>query len=205
MDISLFARGLVLGLSVAAVVGPMAMLCVRRTIVQGRGVGLATGAGIATADACYALVAAFGLTVVSDVLVDRHAWLEAVGGGFLCYLGIQIVRSRPAREARGTVQTRDLLGAFGSAVALTLTNPLTIVSFATMFAGLGLASAASFSAGGLVVLGVFLGSLAWWLILTTTVKAARDRLTEPALQLVNRVSGSVILAFGAVALTSAIT
>lgn len=205
MDASLFLRGLVLGFTIAAAVGPMAVLCMRRTLVQGQLTGLLTGLGIATADGCYALTAAFGLTFVSNALIDHRVWLELIGGAFLCYLGLQIVRSRPARDASTTVQTRHLLGAYGSALGLTLTNPLTILSFAALFAGLGLGNAASYSAGALLVLGVFLGSLAWWLFLTTAIRLVRHRLTGTVLTWINAISGTVILAFGALAIMAAMT
>lgn len=205
MDASLFLRGLVLGFTIAAAVGPMAILCMRRTLVQGQLTGLLTGLGIATADGCYALTAAFGLTFVSNALIDHRVWLELIGGAFLCYLGLQIVRSRPATNAATTVRTRHLLGAYGSALGLTLTNPLTTLSFAALFAGLGLGNAATYGAGVLLVLGVFLGSLAWWLFLTTVVRTVRDRLTGTVLTWINAISGAVILAFGAVAILSAMT
>lgn len=205
MDASLFLRGLVLGFSIAAAVGPMAVLCMRRTLVQGQLTGLLTGLGIATADGCYALTAAFGLTFVSNALIDQRMWLELIGGAFLCYLGLRIVRSRPATSAATAVQTRHLLGAYGSALGLTLTNPLTILSFAALFAGLGLGSAANYGAGVLLVLGVFLGSLGWWLFLTTAVRLVRRRLTGAVLTWINAISGAVIATFGALAIMSAIT
>jgi threonine/homoserine/homoserine lactone efflux protein len=138
------------------------------------------------------------------MLLDRRIWLELIGGAFLCYLGIRIMRSQPARHAAAAVQARDLLGAYGSALALTLTNPLTIVSFAAMFAGLGLANAESYGAGGMLVLGVFLGSLVWWLVLTTIVSVARERLTETILRRVNAVAGGAIAVFGVLAVVSAV-
>lgn len=205
MDASLFLRGLVLGFTIAAAVGPMAILCMRRTLVQGQLTGLLTGLGIATADGCYALTAAFGLTFISNVLIGHRIWLELIGGAFLCYLGLQIIRSRPATNAATTVQTRHLLGAYGSALGLTLTNPLTILSFAALFAGLGLGNAASYGASALLVLGVFLGSLGWWIFLTTAVRAVRNRLTGTVLTWINAISGAIITAFGALAITSAIT
>jgi threonine/homoserine/homoserine lactone efflux protein len=204
MDAALFVRGLVLGLSVAAAVGPMAILCIRRTLAQGQLIGLATGVGIATADGCYSLIAAFGLTFVSDALIEQRLWLELIGGGFLCYLGVRIARSRPAGAAPATVQVREVASAYGSALALTMTNPMTIVAFAAMFAGLGLAEAGNYGSGGLLVLGVFLGSTGWWLALTTAVRAARSRLTETVLYRINVVAGAVILAFGVSAIASTV-
>jgi threonine/homoserine/homoserine lactone efflux protein len=203
MDASLFVRGLVFGFSIAAAVGPMAILCIRRTLAEGQPMGLATGMGIATADGCYALVAAFGLTFVSNALIGHRTWLELIGGLFLCYLGWSILRSRPARGP-ATTDPRSLPGAYASALVLTLTNPTTILSFAAVFAGLGLAAAGGYGAGGALVLGVFLGSCLWWLCLTTLVAALRERLTEHALRWLNRLSGSVIFGFGLLAMATAL-
>lgn len=157
MRVDLFGRGLILGLSIAAAVGPMAILCIRRTLTQGQPDGLATGLGIATADGWYALVAALGLTVVSDVLVGHRTVLQIIGGLLLCYLGAHTMLSSPALRA-ATAGARKLWGAYASAAALTLANPTTILSFVAVFAALGLGSVSSPGAGALLVFGVFLGS-----------------------------------------------
>jgi threonine/homoserine/homoserine lactone efflux protein len=204
MDVTLFIRGLVLGLSIAAIVGPMSILCMRRTLVQGQLTGLLTGVGIASADGIYATIAAFGLTAISNALIEQRRWMELIGGAFLCYLGVRIARSRPAREAAAAVQPRGLLGAYASALVLTLANPMTILSFTAIFAGLGLARATGHASGIALVSGVLLGSLAWWLFLTTAVRAVRGRLTETLLQRVNWLSGGVLTVFGALAVVSAV-
>src|SRR5690606_27484483 len=163
---ALFFRGILLGLSIAAAIGPMSILCMRRTLVQGHLTGLLTGAGIASADGIYAVVAAFGLTAISNALIEQRVWMELAGGVFLCYLGVRAATSSPAREAAPACNARGLASAYGSALALTLANPMTILSFVALFAGLGLASASSNLAGGVLVLGVFLGSMGWWVALT---------------------------------------
>lgn len=200
MPPSLFLRGFLIGLSIAAAIGPMAVLCIRRTLAEGRLAGLATGLGVATADGCYGAVAAFGLTLLSNLLLGERLWLRLAGGVFLCYLGLKTLRAMPAARA-ATAGGSSLARAYLSALGLTLTNPLTILSFAAIFAGLGAAaSGGGYGAAALLVLGVFSGSAVWWVILTSLVAALRGRLTPRVLRWVNRLSGAIILGFGLVAL-----
>ncbi len=201
MSATLFIRGFLIGLSVAATLGPMAILCIRRTLADGRLAGLATGLGVATADGCYGAVAGFGLTVVSGALLGVQVWLRLIGGGFLCYLGLRTLLAAPAERA-ANAPASNLPRAYVSALALTLTNPLTILSFAAIFAGLGAATGGGYKTAALLVLGVFAGSASWWVILTTVVTALRARVTPRGLRWVNRVSGAIILGFGILALVS---
>jgi threonine/homoserine/homoserine lactone efflux protein len=202
MDMSFLFRGLVIGFSIAAPVGPIGVLCIRRTLAEGRASGLVSGLGAATADAVYGSVAGFGLTLISSFLVDQQAWLRLIGGAFLCYLGIRTLLAAPAQVA-ASVQGNGLVGAYVSTLFLTLTNPLTILSFAAIFAGLGLASASGkFSSAAILVLGVFTGSAAWWLLLSGGVSLLRSRFDARAMRWVNRVSGIIITVFGARALLS---
>jgi len=207
MDLSLFLRGLLIGFSIAAPVGPIGVLCIRRTLANGRIYGFVSGLGAATADACYGSVAALGLTLIAAFLIDQSNWLRLVGGTYLCYLGIKTFRSKPAAQAAAaTMRGRGWLGAYTSTLFLTLTNPLTILSFAAIFAGLG-AGAASGNVSGalLLVAGVFLGSCAWWMILVTLTSLFRSRLSTAGLVWVNRVSGGIIFAFGVATLYGIIT
>ncbi len=196
LDFSLLFRGFLIGFSIAAPVGPIGVLCIRRTLAEGRLYGLLSGLGAASADTFYGLVAALGLTLISTFLIEQANWLRLIGGGYLCYLGVKTFLSRPAEQA-AQAQGRGRLGAYTSTLFLTLTNPLTIFAFAAIFAGVG-ASVASGNTGGalLVVLGVFLGSCAWWCILVTLTGLFRSKLTTGGLRWVNRVSGIFILAFG---------
>jgi threonine/homoserine/homoserine lactone efflux protein len=198
----LFLRGLLIGFSIAAPVGPIGVLCIRRTLAQGRIYGLVSGLGAATADACYGSIAALGLTLISAFLIDQANWLRLIGGTYLCYLGIKTFRSKPAAQAADVAaRGRGLLGAYTSTLFLTLTNPLTILSFAAIFAGLGAGAASgNIWSALLMVAGVFLGSCAWWMILVALTSLFRSRLSTVGLAWVNRVSGGIILMFGVIAL-----
>ena len=200
MNLNVILTGFILGFSIAAPVGPVGLLCIRRTLADGRASGFVSGLGAATADAFYGCIAGFGLTVGSQLLIGQQFWLRLIGGAFLCYLGVRTFLSVPAAraaQARGV----GLLSAYGSTLVLTLTNPLTILSFAAVMAGLGLSGAGlGFAAPLMFVGGVFLGSASWWLILSVAVGLARSRVTPALLRWINRFSGALIVAFGVVAL-----
>ncbi len=201
MDIPFLLQGGIIGLSIAAPVGPIGVLCIRRTLAEGRLTGLVSGLGAATADAFYGSIAGFGLTAISGLLVSQQAWLRLVGGLFLCYLGVKTLLARPAQQA-AAVRGRGLWQSYASTLFLTLTNPMTILSFAAIFAGLGLGGTrGDYASAVMLVLGVFLGSAAWWLLLSNGVGALRAKFPGAGLLWVNRVSGVIILGFGVVALT----
>ncbi|HXT10698.1 MAG TPA: LysE family transporter [Candidatus Angelobacter sp.] len=188
-------KGAIIGFSIAAPVGPIGVLCIRRSLSNGRTVGLVTGLGAATADATYGAVAGFGLTAVSSFLIRQKFWLSFLGGIFLCYLGARTFISKPAKQSDET-QTAGLVPAYLSTLILTFTNPTTILSFIAVFAGLGLAAAANYTAASQLVAGVFFGSALWWLLLSSAVAIFRARISEPVMQMVNRVSGCLIFSCG---------
>jgi threonine/homoserine/homoserine lactone efflux protein len=198
-------KGFLIGISIAAPVGPIGVLCIRRTLAEGRLTGLVTGLGAATADAFYGAVAAFGLAIVTAFLIEQQIWMRLFGGLFLCYLGMRTFRAKPAEkaaDASGSGLTRAYLSTF----VLTLTNPLTILSFAAIFAGLSSPSGNTLFLDGLsLVLGVFIGSATWWLALSWLVSLFRDRFDQRAMIWVNRISGAIILSFGVAALYSMLT
>jgi len=178
------------------------VLCIRRSLTDGRIVGLVSGLGAATADAIYGMVAAFGLTAVSALLVSHQMWLRIIGGAFLCYLGVRTFLTAPASQAARSSGS-GLAGAYTSTLFLTLTNPATILSFAAIFAGLGVASASSdYASAGLLVLGVFFGSALWWLFLSWFAASLGARFSSGIMSWVNRLSGTIITAFGVVVLAS---
>jgi threonine/homoserine/homoserine lactone efflux protein len=200
MDIGFFLKGLAIGFSIAAPVGPIGVLCIRRTLADGRTAGLASGLGAATADGVYGCVAGFGLTFISDKLISQQLWFRLIGGAFLCYLGLKTLLARPAEQAAPD-GSDGLIGAYISTFFLTLTNPLSIFAFAAIFAGLEGASGNYVSAGALV-LGVFIGSALWWLTLSTGVSLFRTKVTPHGLRWVNRISGLIITGFGLLVLLS---
>ncbi len=203
MDPLLFGRGFVLGFVIAAGVGPISLLVIRRTLQAGRVVGLASGLGVATADATYGGIAAFGLTAVTDVLVGAERALGLLGGLFLVWLALRTVRSSGPTAATVAERRGGLRAAYLSILGLTLTNPLTILSFAALFAGLGITNRSPLEAS-LMTLGVFAGSASWWLVLTTAVAQLRSRVTPRVLRGVTLVSGLLIGLFGFVAIYLAV-
>lgn len=204
MNVALFLRGLVLGFSIAAPIGPISMLCIQRTLTRGRAVGFVSGLGAATADAIYGSIAAFGVVSVSDFLGSYGTTLRILGGAVLSLLGVRALLARPS-QARDASSNRGLLWSWASTSLLTLTNPFTIMSFAAVFAGLGLAteSADAASAASLIA-GVFLGSASWWLALSLGVGALRRRLTPRALRWTSAVAGTAIVALGVWVFASAL-
>ncbi len=199
MNVALLLRGMLIGISVAAPVGPIGVLCIRRTLAEGRASGLASGLGAASADALYGSVAGFGLAFIGDRLVRWQGWLRLVGGLYLCYLGVRTFLSEPASDTQRAARWGGVLGAYGSSLVLTRTNPGTIMSFAGGLAAMGVAEY-DVRGAGLLVLGVFAGSAAWWLTLTTTVGLFRRRVEGSVLKWINRLSGLVIAGFGVYAL-----
>lgn len=202
MDFTFFVRGLAIGFAIAAPVGAIGLLCIRRTLAAGRLTGFVSGLGAATADALYGAVAALGLTAISSALIANANAVRLIGGLFLCYLGVRTMLASPAMEGSNSA-AGGLLGAYGSTLALTLTNPTTILSFAAVFAGLGLGTSPGDHLSAMfMVAGVFLGSALWWLILSGGVGFFRHALTPERLLWVNRVSGASLVLFGVLALAS---
>lgn len=204
MDISLLLKGLVIGFSIAAPVGPIGVLCIRRTLVQGRSYGLIAGLGAASADAIYGAIAGFGLTFISNFLVEQQTWLRLIGGLFLFVLGLKTLLEKP-KDQEFSDQMNKRIDAYGSTFFLTLTNPITIISFAAIFAGLGLASEGkNYFSAGILVLGVFIGSMLWWLLLSGGVGIFREKFTLVGLKWINRMSGVIITGFGIYAFLSVV-
>src|SRR5579859_5279050 len=200
MDSSFFVRGLLIGFSVAAVVGPIGILCINRTMRKGFWYGLVTGLGAATADGIYGSVAAFGLTVITAFLINQLIWIRLIGGLFLIYLGIKALLTKPAERA-AEARASNFLGAYASTLLLTLTNPTTILSFIAVLAGLGVGGGGNaIPTAMLVVCGVFLGSGLWWVLLSGGISLFRERLNTHWFVWSNRLSGCVIVLFGLYAL-----
>ncbi|HEV7605082.1 MAG TPA: LysE family transporter [Candidatus Limnocylindrales bacterium] len=204
MDPALAIRGFVLGFTIAAAVGPISVLVIRRTLVEGRRYGFVSGLGVATADATYGAIAAFGLGAITTALVGARQILGLVGGAFLLWLAWQTIRAGPADPATPAGPRRlGYLGAYLSILGLTMANPMTILSFGALFAGLGVAGGTSGEAA-LVVLGVLLGSTTWWAVLTTIVGLSRTRITPRWLHRINVASGVVIGIFAVVSIATAV-
>ncbi|HTY67505.1 MAG TPA: LysE family transporter [Alphaproteobacteria bacterium] len=202
--VSVLVKGLIAGFLIAAPVGPINVMCVRRTIVHGRLVGLISGLGAAAADTFFGAIAAFGLTFIHDFLMREKFWFGIGGAALLLVIGVRILLAKPPQEKKDDDEEKDpasLLGDFTSTGFLTLTNPVTVLSFLAVFSAFGVQNEErSLADSWMLLVGVFLGSSVWWLLLTTTVALFRDKFNREGLRWANRIAGVVILAFAAVVL-----
>lgn len=202
MEYTLILKGIIIGFALALPIGPIGILCIRKTAAEGHLSGMVVGFGAATADAVYGFIAAFGLTVISDALVTRQMWFRLIGGAFLCYLGIKTLMAKPAESSQGS-NGKGLLASYVSTFFLTLTNPLSIIAFIGVFAGFGLRNTdLSLGSATSLIAGVFLGSSFWFFLLSYGITLFRDKLNAAGLGWVNRISGFLIIMFGVIAIIS---
>jgi len=206
MEIIFFLKGLVVGFVIAIPIGPIGILCARRTLTHGPRAGFVSGMGAATADALYGFIAAFGLTFISDLFIGKQFWLRLSGGAFLCLLGIKTFMEKPEKKSLISVlkkKEKRHAGMYVPTFFLALTNPLTLISLAAVFAGLGLAGATSSILSALIlVLGVFLGSMLWWLFFMGVFSVFKRRFSTREIQRINRIAGLIIASFGVLAIAS---
>ncbi len=194
---SVFIKGLLVGFLIAAPVGPVNVMCVRRTIMHGRLVGLVSGMGAATADTIFGAIAAFGLSFVYELLMTERLWLGIGGGVLLLIMGMRTLLAEPP-QASDAPDPPNLLGDYTSTLFLTLTNPVTVVSFLADFTAVGVAAQPGEPIGlddWVLLLGVFLGASTWWLLLTEMIALFHGRIPLTILRWTNRIAGAVILAF----------
>lgn len=199
-ELTFLIKGIIIGFAVAAPVGPIGILTIKRTLNQGRRSGFITGMGAACADTLYGMIAGLSLTTVTSFLLTEQYWLKLFGGIFLLILGVITFLTKP-KLARTIVGKKGLMNNFVSTFLLTLTNPFTIFTFLAIFAGFGLGSATiTHISTALLIIGVFFGSSLWWLTLSYIVSILRNKITMDRLFWINRLSGVIIFLFGVVAL-----
>jgi len=201
MAVIIFLKGIFIGFVMAVPLGPIGVMCIRRTLTEGRLRGLIIGLGAATADLLYGCIAAFGLTIISDTLVSQRIWIRLVGGALLLYLGVRTFRKIPA-DPKIPINNSGILRTYITALLITLTNPLTIFAFLAVFAALGLGSdLGNFSESALVA-GVFIGSGLWFLSLSSGVILFRKKLDLVGLGWVNKIAGVLIIFSGIIVIAS---
>jgi len=201
---SLLLRGLALGFAVAASPGPIFFLCLRQTLLRGRLYGLVSGLGVATADAVYAAIAAFGFAVVISAVSGGRRALALAGGAVLIGLGLRILFDHSARAAEAPATSGTSLGwAYFSTLGLTITNPATIISFAALSATLSLGGGGQPARPAALVAGVLIGSATWWCVLAIGASLLRTRLTPAVIRAINTFSGLAIAVLGMLAVYSA--
>ena len=202
---SLVLRGFILGFAIAATPGPIFFLCLRRTLTRGWITGVVSGLGVATADASYGALAAFGVTAVTAALVSQRRWLALIGGAALVVLGVRALLAKPAAQpACGAPVNGGLMAAYLSTLGLTITNPATILSFAAVFAALGVGPGSTVLLPILIVAGVLLGSASWWLVLASLASVLRTSVTPAVIRAISVLSAFVFAAFGLVAIASSL-
>lgn len=206
--VSVFFKGFIAGFLIAAPVGPINVLCIRRTIVHGRLVGIVSGLGAAVADTIFGAIAAFGLNFVHDLVLREKFWFGLIGAAVLLVVGVRTLWANAPQSKKDEEETdpKNLLGDFTSTLILTLTNPVTVLSFLAVFSAFGVQNdEKSLADEWMVVAGVFLGASTWWLLLTNGVALFRDKFNQRGLRWTNRVGGVLILGFAAVVMWNAAT
>ena len=203
MDPAILFKGILVGFAIAIPVGPVGILCIKRTLSEGRAYGLASGLGAATADTFYGAIAGFGVAFVSNFLISNQDWLRIIGGLVLCFIGYRTFCTIPITESETSNGQKGLISAYFSVFVVTIMNPMTIFCFAAVFAAVGLGNIeTNYVSGGLLVMGVFTGSAAWWLFLSSVVDRFRGKFEAGGLSWINRASGIAIMVFGMLALLS---
>jgi len=201
MEFTFFLKGIFIGFAMAVPVGPIGIMCIRKTLTEGRLRGLIIGLGAATADLFYGCVAAFGLTVISDTLDSQRIWIRLAGGALLLFLGIRTFRAQPT-DPKFHIHSSGILRSYLTTVFLTLTNPLTIFAFIAVFAALGLGIGLRIFSASTLVAGVFIGSCLWFFLLSSGTIFFRDKLDLVGLRWVNRIAGILIIISGIIAMVS---
>ena len=201
MDLTIFLKGILIGFAMAVPIGPIGIMCIRKTLTEGRLRGLIIGLGAATADLFYGCVAAFGLTIISDTLNSHRFWIRIIGGALLFFLGIKTFLAQP-KDPKIKISGSGRLRSFFTVVVLTLTNPLTIFAFIAVFAAFGLGDGLSFISAVVLVAGVFIGSCLWFFLLTSGTILFRKKLDLVGLKWVNKIAGILIIISGFIVIGS---
>ena len=197
----LFLKGIIIGFAMAVPIGPIGIMCIRKTLTEGRMHGLIIGLGAATADLLYGSVAAFGLTVISNTLLTQRIWIRLIGGALLLFLGVRTFLAHPP-DPKFQIQNAGQLRSYFTTVFLTLTNPLTIFAFIAVFAALGLGNGLSLFSSSTLVAGVFAGSFLWFFSLSSGATLFRKKLDVIGLRWVNKIAGILIIISGVAAIVT---
>jgi threonine/homoserine/homoserine lactone efflux protein len=201
MEFTFLLKGIAIGFIMAIPIGPIGIMCIRKTLTEGRLSGLIIGLGAATADLFYGCVAAFGLTIISDTLKSQRIWIRIVGGALLFFLGIKTFRAQP-KYPKFKISGSGRLRSYFTVVVLTLTNPLTIFASIAVFAAFGLGDGLSFFSAIVLVAGVFIGSCLWFFLLTSGTIIFRKKLDLVGLKWVNKIAGILIIISGLIVIGS---
>jgi len=191
------AKGTGIGFLVAAAIGPIAMLCIRTTLERGRLAGMSAGMGVAVADTIFAAIGAYGISFIGAALASNESLFKLIGGLVLIAFGIYLGRKPPnAATEDNREMPKSLVADFAMTLVLTLANPMTILSFAGLFAGVSGLRGFEFNTIPALLVGVFAGSAVWWLILAVVIGLIRHKIDAVTMLWINRGSAAAIIAFG---------
>lgn len=197
-------EGFLIGFLIAVPVGPIGILCIRHSLLRGMTYGFVCGLGAAFADAVYGAVAGFGVTAVAHIMSEYRVWFQIFGALFLIYIGLRTLLYH-AHEEYTTPGKTSYFSVFLTTFFLTLTNPMTIIAFAGIYAALGIGvDDEGMLPALLVTCGVFLGSALWWFLLSGVSAMLGRRLQVKTMSMLNKISGIIIIAFGGITLISTI-
>jgi threonine/homoserine/homoserine lactone efflux protein len=204
MEWSVFGKGLLIGMVMCAPLGPIGLLCLRRSVVYSRTAGFASILGASTGDGLYCAIAGLGMSFIRNLLETGHIWIQMTGAIVLVGLGTGIFLSQPV-DADGQQRVKGPVNAYASALLLMLANPLPILVFTAAFAALGVHGwSRDFDATAVLVVGVFCGSALWAPILMGIATLFKPRLDTDRLRLINRLSGIIVTGLGLVACVATI-
>jgi len=201
-QLDLLLRGVLAGLAIAIPVGPVNVLCISRTIAGGRAAGIISGLGAATADTFYGAIAGFSITLVINFLIREKFWIRLVGGALLVLIGLAywFKKPRPLKEEHESAHSE-----YVTTLLLTLTNPTTVLSYLAVLAALRLGESRPWTMTLFLVLGIFCGSMIWWIVLAMISSYFRDRFDDRAVLWMNRIAALAIGGFGVVTMSIART
>ncbi|OFX47514.1 MAG: hypothetical protein A2046_13080 [Bacteroidetes bacterium GWA2_30_7] len=205
MGFDYILNGFIIGLSVSIPLGPIGILVIQKTLCNGKKSGFVTGLGAAFADFIYAIIASLGISIIINSLVEYHLYFQIIGGLFLIYLSYNVFFSNPIKQLRNPKINSNLIGDFLSTFFLTITNPMALLLFFGVFAGIGfLNEKFDYSSIIYIILGVNIGTVLWWYTLSTLINLFRSKIQIRRLNWINKISGVVIFIFGLFALISII-
>ena len=192
-------KAMILGFSLAAPVGPIGLLVISRTIRKGRLYGFISGLGATFADGVYGCIAGFGFGAIITFLINHSNVIKPVGCVIMCLIGIKTFLSKTHFQQIKAKDAKNLIGAFTSVFFLTLSNPITIVFFIALFSGLGLHIGDSYFSIFTLIIGVLVGSAAWWLILSSVTSVVRHKINEKTIGVINKISGTALIVLAVLA------
>lgn len=200
--ITALVKGIIVGLGASIPLGPLGVLCVQKTLGNGRNSGFITGLGASVSDTFYAAISLMGLAFIQNLIDENMDWVMFIGGLIIMYIGVKIYLTNPIKQIKQKNKNKKHVEDFFEALFMTITNPGAIFLILGLFAAVGINVGESVSKSTLIATlwGVFAGSAAWWFALSTTINVFRKRFRIKQLMMINKISGIVIFVLGLISM-----